>query len=82
MEFNNTHTENASVDITTCANVSLCLTSAYSMMVMQLLLSTFCAGSCPVARNTAVTMLAAWALNPPMDPVEARVRGRRRGGYD
>lgn len=45
------------------------LTSAYSMMVMQLLLSTFCAGSWPVARNTAVTMFAACALNPPIDPV-------------
>mmetsp|Transcript_17910 Transcript_17910/g.39715 ORF Transcript_17910/g.39715 Transcript_17910/m.39715 type:complete len:242 (+) Transcript_17910:347-1072(+) len=45
--------------------------SAYSMMVRQLLLSTFCAGSCPVARKTAVTMLAACALKPPTDPAMA-----------
>mmetsp|Transcript_63730 Transcript_63730/g.132700 ORF Transcript_63730/g.132700 Transcript_63730/m.132700 type:complete len:273 (-) Transcript_63730:1136-1954(-) len=47
------------------------MSSAYSMMVRQLLLSTFCAGSCPVARNTAVTMLAACALNPPTLPAMA-----------
>jgi hypothetical protein len=35
------------------------------MMVMQLLLAMFWAGSCPVAMKIAVTMLAACALNPP-----------------
>mmetsp|Transcript_4765 Transcript_4765/g.7562 ORF Transcript_4765/g.7562 Transcript_4765/m.7562 type:complete len:201 (-) Transcript_4765:309-911(-) len=42
-----------------------------SMRVMQLELSTFCAGSCPVARKTAVTLFAAWALNPPTVPAMA-----------
>merc|ERR1719491_1556484 len=45
--------------------------SVSSINVMQLELSTFCAGSCPVARKTAVTILAAWALNPPIDPANA-----------
>lgn len=74
----------------TCSDLP---SSAYSMIVRQLELSTFCAGSCsvaigfllihecmyvyarlrtcPVARKTAVTMLAACALNPPMEPAVA-----------
>lgn len=40
-----------------------------SMCMMQLELSTFCAGSCPVARKHAVTILDACALNPPIEPV-------------
>jgi hypothetical protein len=36
-----------------------------SINVMQWELSTFCAGSCPVAIKSAVTKLDAWALNPP-----------------
>mmetsp|Transcript_9699 Transcript_9699/g.20527 ORF Transcript_9699/g.20527 Transcript_9699/m.20527 type:complete len:346 (+) Transcript_9699:339-1376(+) len=42
-----------------------------SIRVMQLDDSTFWAGSCPVARKTAVTTLAAWALNPPKAPAMA-----------
>jgi hypothetical protein len=39
------------------------------MCMMQFELSTFWAGSWPVARKHAVTMLDAWALYPPIDPV-------------
>eukprot|EP00966_Prymnesium_polylepis_P103064 2387281-Prymnesium_polylepis.1 len=42
-----------------------------SMRVMQLDDSTFCAGSCPHARKTAVTTLEACALNPPSEPAIA-----------
>ncbi|VEU40590.1 unnamed protein product [Pseudo-nitzschia multistriata] len=42
-----------------------------SIRVMQLEDSTFCAGSCPVAKKTAVTMFEAWALNPPIAPAMA-----------
>lgn len=42
-----------------------------SNKVIQLPLETHCAGSWPVAMNIAVTMLAAWALNPPMAPAMA-----------
>mmetsp|Transcript_7878 Transcript_7878/g.26807 ORF Transcript_7878/g.26807 Transcript_7878/m.26807 type:complete len:225 (+) Transcript_7878:242-916(+) len=45
--------------------------SATSMRVMQLELSTFCAGSWPQARYTAVTMFAACALKPPTLPAMA-----------
>ncbi|BAS80587.1 Os02g0713801, partial [Oryza sativa Japonica Group] len=40
-------------------------------MVMHCELSTFCAGSCPVAMNNAVTILLAWALKPPRAPATA-----------
>mmetsp|Transcript_1520 Transcript_1520/g.3959 ORF Transcript_1520/g.3959 Transcript_1520/m.3959 type:complete len:221 (-) Transcript_1520:1623-2285(-) len=46
------------------------LTSS-SIRVMQLDDSTFCAGSCPVAKKTAVTILEACALNPPIAPAMA-----------
>ena len=36
-----------------------------SMLMMQLDDSTFCAGSCPVAMNIAVTIFEACALKPP-----------------
>merc|ERR1712232_523584 len=39
-----------------------------SNIVRQLLLSTFCAGSWPVAKNTAVTIFDACALKPPIVP--------------
>mmetsp|Transcript_13948 Transcript_13948/g.44264 ORF Transcript_13948/g.44264 Transcript_13948/m.44264 type:complete len:337 (+) Transcript_13948:205-1215(+) len=42
-----------------------------SMSVMQLELSTTWATSCPVAMNTAATMLAACALKPPILPATA-----------
>merc|ERR1719419_163608 len=42
-----------------------------SSTVIQLELHTVWAGSCPVAMKTAATMLAAWALNPPMLPAIA-----------
>mmetsp|Transcript_8019 Transcript_8019/g.22894 ORF Transcript_8019/g.22894 Transcript_8019/m.22894 type:complete len:260 (-) Transcript_8019:627-1406(-) len=45
--------------------------SIFSMSVMQLADSTTCAGSCPVARKAAATMLAAWALKPPTEPAMA-----------
>mmetsp|Transcript_1132 Transcript_1132/g.2546 ORF Transcript_1132/g.2546 Transcript_1132/m.2546 type:complete len:221 (+) Transcript_1132:424-1086(+) len=45
--------------------------SCSSISVIQLEDSTFCAGSCPVAKKIAVTMLEAWALNPPMAPAIA-----------
>lgn len=45
--------------------------SISSMSVMHVLDSTFCAGSCPVARKTAVTMFEACALNPPRAPAIA-----------
>ena len=38
---------------------------------MQLLLAMFWAASWPVAMKMAVTMLAAWALKPPMLPAMA-----------
>mmetsp|Transcript_78173 Transcript_78173/g.108618 ORF Transcript_78173/g.108618 Transcript_78173/m.108618 type:complete len:373 (-) Transcript_78173:500-1618(-) len=42
-----------------------------SITVMHVLLSTFCAGSWPVARYRAVTILEAWALYPPTLPATA-----------
>src|SRR5258706_6311263 len=42
-----------------------------SIRVIQFELSTFCAGSWPVARNRAVRKLAACALKPPIDPAIA-----------
>lgn len=39
--------------------------------VMQLALSTTCAGFCPVAMKTAAARFAAWALNPPIEPAMA-----------
>mmetsp|Transcript_4498 Transcript_4498/g.17711 ORF Transcript_4498/g.17711 Transcript_4498/m.17711 type:complete len:220 (+) Transcript_4498:914-1573(+) len=46
-------------------------TSIASISVMQFALSTTCAGSCPVARKAAATMLAACALKPPTEPAMA-----------
>lgn len=42
-----------------------------SSIVMQWELSTFCAGSWPVAMKMAVTILLAWALKPPRAPAIA-----------
>lgn len=42
-----------------------------SINVIQFELSTFCAGSCPVARYMAVKIFAACALNPPIEPAIA-----------
>jgi len=44
---------------------------SFSISVMQLDDSTFWAGSCPVARNMAVTILEACALKPPILPAIA-----------
>jgi hypothetical protein len=41
------------------------------MSVMQFELTTFCAGSCPVAKKIAVRIFDACALNPPIDPAIA-----------